>query len=178
MAQREEQFWLVMRDRTQLHAVKHQKYVEGNEPKLAVIVLHPHGWLGGSSSDHVVMELFRAAARHPLVHTVVRYDMRGVGLSQGSKSLWGRGDCQDVPTVCKGVLKAVGNHANLSVVGYSWGACVACHAVECPKLAAMAAVSPVAEVSLLEGVDHFWQGSASSMATATVQWIATNLPAS
>ena len=59
----------------------------------------------------------RAAARHPLVHTVVRYDMRGVGLSQGSKSLWGRGDCQDVPTVCKGVLKAVGNHANLSVVG-------------------------------------------------------------
>lgn len=100
MAQREEQFWLVMRDRTQLHAVKHQKHVEGqlagwlapnlltpeacqpsptaagnvrpsassnpvllvpagNEPKLAVIVLHPHGWLGGSSSDHVVMELFR-----------------------------------------------------------------------------------------------------------------------
>ena len=99
MAQCEEQFWLVMRDRTQLHAFKHQKYVEGqlagwltpslltaeasqpshtplpimysplhqvllvsagNEPKLAVIVLHPHGWLGGSSSDHVVMELFRS----------------------------------------------------------------------------------------------------------------------
>ena len=102
MAQREEQFWLVMRDRTQLHAVKHQKYVAGqlagwlmpsllmaeacqpsltaahnmqpfafsdsvllapagNERKLAVIVLHPHGWLGGSSSDHVVMELFRSS---------------------------------------------------------------------------------------------------------------------
>ena len=98
MAQREEQFWLVMRDRTQLHAVKHQKYVKGQlaswlrpglfdsqpsqaaaynaqpsasttlvllvpagcGPKVAVIVLHPHGWLGGSSSDHVVMELFRS----------------------------------------------------------------------------------------------------------------------
>ena len=101
MAQCEEQFWLVLRDGTQLHAVKHQKFGEGqlagwltpsllaaeacqpspiaayntqpfassnsvllapagNEQKLAVIVLHPHGWLGGSSSDHVVMELFRS----------------------------------------------------------------------------------------------------------------------
>ena len=51
------------------------------------------------------------------MHTVVRYDMRGVGLSQGSKSLWGKEDCQDVPTVCKGVQKAVGNHTTLTVVG-------------------------------------------------------------
>ena len=51
------------------------------------------------------------------MHTVVRYNMRGVGLSQGSKTLWGKEDCQDVPTVCKGVLNAVGNHANLIVVG-------------------------------------------------------------
>lgn len=61
-------------------------------PPLGLLILHPYGRLGGSFLDPIVSELFRAAAAHPAIGTVMRYNQRGVGRSGGRRSLLGAAD--------------------------------------------------------------------------------------
>lgn len=57
-----------------------------------MLILHPYSLLGGSMSDHVVSELFRAAAASPAVAVALKYNQRGVGRSSGSRNVRGRED--------------------------------------------------------------------------------------
>lgn len=53
------------------------------EAGAAAVILHPYAPLGGSMHDHMVLELFRAAAQSQAFRLVLRYNQRGVGRSSG-----------------------------------------------------------------------------------------------
>lgn len=53
----------------------------------------------------------------PGVHTVVRYNQRGVGSSAGSMSIWGDADMADAIAVCQHVLGLPDGPDYLHVIG-------------------------------------------------------------
>ena len=55
----------------------------------------------------------------PAVHMVVRYNQRGVGTSDGSKSIWGDADMADAQAVCQHVLSLPNGPTSLHVIGYA-----------------------------------------------------------
>ena len=73
-----------------LHVAAQQEPQLG--PPLGLLLLHPYSRLGGSMLDPIVSELFRAAAAHPAIGCVLRYNQRGVGRSGGRRSLLGAAD--------------------------------------------------------------------------------------
>lgn len=48
---------------------------------------------------------------------VVRYNQRGVGTSNGSKSIWGASDLTDAVAVCQHVLSLQGGPKYLHLLG-------------------------------------------------------------
>ena len=87
-----------------------------------VLILHPYSLLGGSMSDHVVCELFRACAASPRCSVVLKYNQRGVGRSSGSRNVRGRDDAADVMDLIDFVCAQMptGSARRVVVVGYSW----------------------------------------------------------
>lgn len=95
----------------------------------------------------------RTACASKRFHAVLRYNQRGVGASSGSKSLTGASDCSDIPHMLSFLLQQMTNttpptatgqppDARVWVVGYSWGSCLAAHALECPWVCGFVAISP------------------------------------
>lgn len=112
--------------------------VKGKVP--AVVVCHPHPLYGGSMYNVVVEKLCKKLEESDFV--ALRFNFRGVGLSGGSYS-GGLGEVLDVKaaldfleTAGLPVLKEYG------VAGYSFGAYVAAHAAEDPRVKALALISP------------------------------------
>jgi len=57
--------------------------------------------------DPVVDSLFRLAASSGLFNNVLRYNMRGIGRSCGSMSMWGSPDMEDIREVVKYVREGL-----------------------------------------------------------------------
>lgn len=116
-----------------------------------LVVLHPHALLGGSLRDPVAAALARAAAAHPAFTAVARFNLRGVGGSDGRRGLGLGPGPADALAVAAAVVDRVvrargggGAPPRVYLAGYSWGACVAAAAAAAPGsgVAGVACVSP------------------------------------
>lgn len=87
----------------------------------AVLLLHPHPQFGGTMGSRLVYDLAIGLAEAGF--RAVRFDFRGVGRSDGSYD-GGEGEARDALAVFDSLVRGTGQSP--SVVGYSFGAGVAC----------------------------------------------------
>lgn len=128
-----------------------------------ILLLHPHPRFGGSMGSRLVYDL--AEALGGAGFRAVRFDFRGVGRSAGAFG-GGAGEAQDALAVFD-ALAAQGQRAP-AVVGYSFGAAVACRLatlreparlalVGCPLHLAETALDPLGDAArarCAEGAAH------------------------
>ena len=84
------------------------------------VIAHPHPLFGGTMDNKVVQTLARAFVQ--CGWTVVRFNFRGVGASQGEHDA-GVGEAQDMLRV----IEQVAPHGTLAVAGFSFGSYVTSH---------------------------------------------------
>jgi alpha/beta superfamily hydrolase len=87
---------------------------------LAAVVCHPHPLFGGTMHNKVVYQTAKTLHRFGL--PVLRFNFRGVGMSEGSHDK-GQGEQADVSAALD-FLAAEYPSAPLLVAGFSFGACV------------------------------------------------------
>src|ERR1700730_9861708 len=97
---------------------------EGAQPPLAAVVCHPHPLFGGTMHNKVVYQTAKTIHRFGL--PVVRFNFRGVGLSEGMHDK-GLGEKDDVLAVLD-FLAAEFPGLPLLVAGFSFGSWVGLHA--------------------------------------------------
>jgi alpha/beta superfamily hydrolase len=86
-----------------------------------VLLLHPHPAYGGTMDYPLLYHLSRILATK---FTVMRFNFRGVGRSQGSFSGDGRGELRDARAALNHLCQTTGDNSP-HVVGYSFGASAA-----------------------------------------------------
>ena len=120
-----------------LEGVLHRVQGEGQLP--SAVICHPHPLGGGSMQNGVVVAIAQALASAGLI--VLRFNFRGVGASEGEHDD-GRGERDDVAGALEKLLALPDvDPSRISLVGYSFGACVGlAHAQIDPRVAAFAAV--------------------------------------
>jgi uncharacterized protein len=89
-------------------------------PPMAAVVCHPHPLFGGTMHNKVVYHTAKTLRRYGLA--VLRFNFRGVGLSEGSYDE-GRGETADVRAALDS-LSAEFPSTPLLVAGFSFGAAV------------------------------------------------------
>ena len=87
------------------------------EAPLAALVCHPHPLFGGTMHNKVVFQVARTL--HRLGLPVLRFNFRGVGLSEGTYDA-GRGESDDVRTALDSLAGQFPDRAML-VAGFSFG---------------------------------------------------------
>ena len=119
--------------------------VEGDGQLPAAVICHPHPLGGGSMHNGVVVTIARALASRRVA--ALRFNFRGVGASQGVHDN-GRGERDDVAGALDWLrAQPAVDPGNVSLVGYSFGACVAlAQAYADPTVSAFAAVGLVVEL--------------------------------
>ncbi len=98
----------------------------GTQPKGVAILSHPHPLHGGTMENKVVQTMSRAFASAGW--TVVRFNFRGVGQSEGQFDN-GDGETDDLLNV----IQELAPSAQICLGGFSFGAAVTCRAVELIK---------------------------------------------
>ena len=93
---------------------------EGQTPRLAAVVCHPHPLFGGTMDNKTVFRL--ATALNTAGIPTLRFNFRGVGLSSGSYDE-GRGEQDDVRSALDELERRFPDVA-LAVAGFSFGAWV------------------------------------------------------
>ncbi len=114
--------------------------VPGRRP--GVVLCHPHPLYGGNMDNNVIMAVSRALAGFGIAS--LRFNFRGVGLSQGSFAD-GVGEQDDAESALAYLaLREEINPERIGIMGYSFGGMVAMAAGGRSSVArAVAAVSPV-----------------------------------
>jgi len=92
-------------------------------PHGVAVIAHPHPLFGGTMDNKVVQTLARAFIA--CGWTAVRFNFRGVGASEGVHDE-GRGERDDMLAV----IEQVAPEGALAIAGFSFGAFVACRALE------------------------------------------------
>src|SRR5438552_7257369 len=115
------------------------------DARLAAVVLHPHPLYGGDMDNHVVTTL--SAALNALRATVLRFNFRGAGASEGSHDN-GRGEVDDVLAAVR-VVREASPAVPVALIGYSFGAMVAASSSAPTDAAALVLVSPPVSVAAL-----------------------------
>ncbi|NIV39279.1 MAG: alpha/beta hydrolase, partial [Anaerolineae bacterium] len=112
---------------------------EGHGQLPAAVICHPHPLGGGSMHNGVVEAIARGLASRGV--TALRFNFRGVGASEGVHDN-GRGERDDIAGAQNWLLAQPAVDARrVSLVGYSFGACVAlARAYFDPTVSAFAAV--------------------------------------
>jgi alpha/beta superfamily hydrolase len=87
------------------------------------VIAHPHPLFGGTMDNKVVQTLARAFVQ--CGWTAVRFNFRGVGMSEGSHDE-GRGEAQDL----QAVLQQVAPEGAIALAGFSFGAFVTAQALQ------------------------------------------------
>jgi alpha/beta superfamily hydrolase len=110
---------------------------EASDPRVAVVLAHPHPLYGGTLNNPVVFhadrELNRAGS------TTLRFNFRGVGESDGFHDD-GRGEIGDVGAAASWLSAAVPGKP-LILVGYSFGSrCAIAHAIADESVAGVVAI--------------------------------------
>ena len=126
----------------QLEGVLHLVERDGQLP--AAVICHPHPLGGGSMHNGVVVAIARALASQGVL--ALRFNFRGVGASEGVHDN-GRGERDDVAGALDWLLaQPAVDPQRVSLVGYSFGACVGLvHAFSDPKVSAFAGVGLAVE---------------------------------
>ena len=93
---------------------------EGERPPLTAVVCHPHPLFGGTMHNKVVYQTAKTIHRFGL--PVVRFNFRGVGLSEGAHDK-GAGEADDVLAVLDFLAEEFPG-APLLVAGFSFGSWV------------------------------------------------------
>ena len=111
---------------------------DGDAPKGAAVLCHPHPQYGGSMSSKLIPALQRALVAGGWA--ALRFNFRGVGRSEGSFE-GGTGEVGDVEGALARV-REVGS-VRIVVIGWSFGALVALNAVaRDPDVAAYVGIAP------------------------------------
>lgn len=90
------------------------------EPVTAAVVCHPHPLYGGTMHNKVVFQVARTL--HTLGLSVLRFNFRGAGLSEGEHD-HGRGECDDVRAAVDYLAEQFPGRP-LLLAGFSFGAWV------------------------------------------------------
>lgn len=139
------------------------------------VICHPHPLYGGSMDNKVVHTISRAL--HRLGISTVRFNFRGVGLTQGSHDE-GRGETDDAVAVVDWAREQLGGQA-LWLAGFSFGAWIAVRTAahrECAQLITVA--PPVRRFAITEETQPQcpWlivHGSADELVDcdAVIEWV-------
>ncbi|MFW9916854.1 MAG: alpha/beta hydrolase [Candidatus Thorarchaeota archaeon] len=122
-----------------------QGKIEGTGPS-GVLLLHPHPAYGGTMDYPLLYHLSRFLATK---FTVMRFNFRGVGRSQGSFSGDGRGELRDVRAALNHLCQTTGDNSP-HVVGYSFGASAALALATVARTGKIVCFSP--SLALLESM--------------------------
>eukprot|EP01120_Amphizonella_sp_Union-15-10_P001249 TRINITY_DN112_c0_g1_i1.p1 TRINITY_DN112_c0_g1~~TRINITY_DN112_c0_g1_i1.p1 ORF type:complete len:233 (+),score=26.76 TRINITY_DN112_c0_g1_i1:172-870(+) len=93
------------------------------QSKVGAVICHPMPLLGGNFNNNVVVSMSRGLTCR-LGFTTLRYNVRGVGKSEGKNSWRGGPERSDVLACSKYLLQEVGVSSVL-LVGYSYGSVIA-----------------------------------------------------
>lgn len=128
--------------------------VDGEGPRPAAVICHPHPLGGGNMHNNVVVAIAKALAARGVM--ALRFNFRGVGGSEGQHD-HGRGERTDLAGAVDWLLaRPEVDPGRISAVGYSFGAWVAlAHAQTDARVAAVAAVSLVAESCEADSMHSF-----------------------
>lgn len=109
-------------------------------PQAAIAVIaHPHPLFGGTMDNKVVTSLARAF--FDLNATVVRFNFRGIGQSEGVHDE-GRGETDDLITVIEHARRTHGADLPLWLAGFSFGGAVTLKSTERIRCDQMVLVAP------------------------------------
>lgn len=108
------------------------------------LVLHPHPQHGGTMNNKVVYNLHHAFARRGF--SVLRFNFRGVGRSQGSFDS-GQGELSDAASALDWMQTINPNAESCWVAGFSFGAWISMQLLmRRPEIAGFVAVAPPASI--------------------------------
>jgi alpha/beta superfamily hydrolase len=95
---------------------------------MGAVICHPHPSYGGTMDNNVVMAV--AQALQDMGHSTLRFNFRGVGLSEG-RYADGVGEADDVRAAIEFVLENTGDkQSSVLLAGYSFGAWVSVNTLE------------------------------------------------
>ena len=109
-----------------------------DEPRVAMVLCHPHPTYGGTMRSIVISALF--AALPAVGVTCLRFNFRGVEASEGTYDE-GRGERLDVVAAIAALTEQAGASVPLVLAGWSFGADVALSVLD-PRIAAWLAIAP------------------------------------
>ncbi len=95
-------------------------------PKGGFVLCHPHPLYGGDMDNPVVIRAAEVAQAAD--YTTLRFNFRGVGASEGVHDK-GQGEQEDVRAAMAALAAHLPGGAPVGVIGYSFGAWTAAHAV-------------------------------------------------
>lgn len=107
-------------------------YSDNETGDISFIITHPHPKFGGNMENNVVNAVFSALKTHPLCHSVIKFNFRGVRKSTGSSSWRGWSERSDVEAIANYMqnilpeLKNISQPKNIIIIGYSFGSVVGC----------------------------------------------------
>jgi alpha/beta superfamily hydrolase len=149
-----------------------------NEPHGSAVICHPHPLYGGTMQNKVVHTLARSFSANN--QTAVRFNFRGVGVSEGSYDE-GKGESDDALAVTDWIVE---QQEDLPVIlaGFSFGSYVALKAAEKIQPAALITVAPPVRMFDLENLQSSiscpWlliQGDEDEVVdiNSVINWVAT-----
>jgi uncharacterized protein len=121
---------------------RYQQSERGAAP--IALVLHPHPQYGGTMNNKVVYTIYQAFAKRDF--TVLRFNFRGVGRSQGSYD-GGAGELADAASALDWLQSIAPGARGCWIAGFSFGAWIAMQLLmRRPELSGFIAVSPPANI--------------------------------
>ena len=119
------------------------RYQPGPSPDSpAAIVLHPHPRMGGTMNNRIIYAIFQAF--HQRGFSVLRFNFRGVGRSQGAYDA-GYGELSDAASALDWMQNFNANSRQIWVAGYSFGAWISMQLLmRRPEIDSFISVSPPA----------------------------------
>lgn len=121
------------------------RYQQSARPVAPIaLVLHPHPQYGGTMNNKVVYAVYQAFAKRDF--TVMRFNFRGVGRSQGSYD-GGAGELADAAAALDWLQSIAPGARGCWIAGFSFGAWIAMQLLmRRPELSGFIAVSPPANI--------------------------------
>ena len=121
------------------------RYQHAKDPTAPVaLVLHPHPQYGGTMNNKVVYTLFHTYAR--LGFSVLRFNFRGVGRSQGTFSR-GEGELSDAASALDWLQTYNPNSRGCWIAGFSFGAWISMQLLmRRPEISGFISVAPPANL--------------------------------
>jgi alpha/beta superfamily hydrolase len=121
---------------------RYQQSARGVAP--IALVLHPHPQYGGTMNNKVVYSTYQAFAKRDF--TVLRFNFRGVGRSQGSYD-GGPGELADAAAALDWLQSVAPGARGCWIAGFSFGAWIAMQLLmRRPELSGFISVSPPANI--------------------------------